>query len=387
MLIANKIELRPTPEQATYLNQSCGARRHCYNQLLAHFSQPGVKWSKAAAYQHYMAVLRVEFPWYSEVSSRVTRNAIDDLDRAYQHFFRRVKAKAKHPGYPQFKKKDVNDSFAMREPSKFSVDIKERRIERLKTKIAMRQPLRFTGSAKQATISKKAGKFFVSVLIETDDYDPHAPSAPSVGVDFGITSLAVLSTGEVIPANHALKRNIKHLKRRQRNLSRKVKGSRRRAKAKLKVAKLHERISNQRRAVLHELSDQLTRTYQVITIEDLNVSGMVSNRRLARSIADAGFGELRRQIEYKAAWRGVTVVVADRFFPSSKMCHACGQIHDMPLDQRTMECDCGSVMDRDLNAAKNLDRYGLDRLDALKPDVKRTQEPGKTVSAARALTA
>jgi putative transposase len=131
MLIANKIELRPTPEQVTYLNQSCGARRHCYNQLLAHFSQPGVKWSKAAAYQYYMAVLRVEFPWYSEVSSRVTRNAIDDLDRAYQHFFRRVKAKAKNPGYPQFKKKDVNDSFAMREPSKFSVDIKALRIERL----------------------------------------------------------------------------------------------------------------------------------------------------------------------------------------------------------------------------------------------------------------
>ena len=193
MLIANKIELRPTPEQATYLNQSCGARRHCYNQLLAHFSQPGVKWSKAAAYQYYMAVLRVAFPWYSEVSSRVTRNAIDDLD--------------------------------------------------------------------------------------------------------------------------------------------------------------------------------------------------VGNRRLARSISDAGFGELRRQIEYKAAWRGVTVVIADRFFPSSKMCHACGQVHDLPLAQRTMVCDCGSVMDRDLNAAKNLDRYGLDRLDALKPDVKRTQESGKTVSAALALTA
>ncbi|WP_246585360.1 RNA-guided endonuclease InsQ/TnpB family protein, partial [Thiorhodospira sibirica] len=133
--------------------------------------------------------------------------------------------------------------------------------------------------------------------------------------------------------------------------------------------------------------DKLTRTYQVITLEDLNVSGMIKNHCLARAIADAGFGELRRQIEYKAAWRGVTVIFANRFYPSSKTCHACGKIHDMPLDQRTMACDCGHVMDRDLNAAKNLDRYGLDRLDALRPDVKRTQESGKTGSPARVLTA
>ncbi len=114
---------------------------------------------------------------------------------------------------------------------------------------------------------------------------------------------------------------------------------------------------------------------------------MIKNHCLARAIADAGFGELRRQIEYKAAWRGVTVIFANRFYPSSKTCHACGKIHDMPLDQRTMACDCGHVMDRDLNAAKNLDRYGLDRLDALRPDVKRTQESGKTGSPARVLTA
>ena len=386
MLIAHRIELRPTPEQAVYLNQACGARRHCYNQLLDHFSQPGVKWSKAAAYQHYMTVLRIAFPWYSEVSSRVTRNAIDDLDAAFKGFFRRIKNGSKKPGYPRFKKKDVNDSFALREPSKFAVDGRTLRIERLKTRIKMRQPLRFTGQTKQATISKRAGRFFVSVLVETQDYNPHAPDQPSVGVDFGIKALAVLSTGEVIPANQRLKKNLKTLRRRQRNLSRKQKGSRRRAKAKLKVARLHQRIGNQRQAVLHELSDKLTRTYQVITLEDLNVQGMTKNRRLARAVSDAGLGELRRQIEYKAQWRGVTVVIADRWFPSSKTCHACGQLHEMPLSQRTLVCDCGHVMDRDLNAAKNLDRYGLD---ALKPDLKRTQEPCQTpgLPGAWALTA
>lgn len=372
MLIAHKIELRPDAEQADYLNRACGARRHCYNKLLAHFSQDGVKWSKAAAYQYYMTVLRVQFPWYAEVSSRVTRNAIDDLDAAYKGFFRRVKAKAKKPGYPQFKKKDINDSFAMREPSKFDVEGRKLRIEKLKTRIKMRQPLRFTGPTKQATISKQAGRYFVSVLVDTQDYNPHAPEQASVGVDFGVKSLAVLSTGEVIPASQKLKKNLKQLKRRQRNLSRKVKGSRRRAKAKLKVAKLHARISNQRKAVLHELSDKLTRTYQVITIEDLNVKGMVKNGRLARSVSDAGFGELRRQIEYKAQWRGIKVVIADQFFPSSKTCHACGQHHpEIVLGVDTMRCDCGHVMDRDLNAALNLNEYGLD---ALKPDLKRTQE-------------
>ncbi|WP_246585316.1 RNA-guided endonuclease InsQ/TnpB family protein [Thiorhodospira sibirica] len=114
---------------------------------------------------------------------------------------------------------------------------------------------------------------------------------------------------------------------------------------------------------------------------------MIKNHCLARAISDAGFGELRRHIEYKAVWRGVTVIFANRFYPSSKTCHACGKIHDMSLDQRTMACDCGHVMDRDLNAAKNLDRYGLDRLDALRPDVKRTHESGKTGSPALALTA
>lgn len=388
MLIAHKIELRPTAEQADYLNRACGARRHCYNQLLGYFGQDGVKWSKAAAYQHYSEVLRVQFPWYLEVSSRVTRNAIDDLDRAYQHFFRRVKAKAKKLGYPQFKKKNVDDAFALREPSKFAVDGRELRIEKLKTRIQLRQRLRFTGKTKQATISKRAGRFYVSILVETNDYQLHAPEQASVGVDLGVKALATLSNGEVIPANQRLKKNLKHLQRRQRNLSRKQNGSRRRAKAKLSVARLHERISNQRRAVLHDLSDRLTRTYQVITLENLNVSGMTKNRPLARAVSDAGLGELRRQIDYKAQWRGVTVVMADRWFPSTKTCHACGQHHpEMVLGVDTLRCDCGHVMDRDLNAAKNLDRYGLDRLDALRPDVKRTQELSKTASAASAATA
>lgn len=387
MLLAHKIELRPRQAQAEYLSRACGSRRHCYNQLLAHFGQDGVKWSKAAAYQHYITVLRPQFLWYGEVSSRVTRNAIDDLDRAFKHFFRRVKTgqkQGKGYGFPKFKKKGINDGFALRERPKFDVEGRSLRIEKLATPIQMRQKLRFTGATRAVTISQRAGKFYASVLVETEDYNPHAPKPGAVGVDFGVHLLAVMSDGTTIPANQKLKANLRRLAHRQRRLSRKRQGSRRRAKAKLSVARLHKRIADQRQAVLHELSDKLTRTHQVVCIEDLNVRGMLKNRRLARAISDAGFGELRRMIEYKAELRGGRVVVIGRFEPTSKTCSECGQIHDMPLAKREMRCDCGNVADRDLNAARNILARGLD---TLAPDLKRTQEAGKTGSPARPLTA
>jgi len=381
MLLAHKIELRPTLEQAAYLNQACGSRRHCFNQLLAHFKQGGVKWSKKSAYQHYIQHIRPEFPWYHEVSSRVTRNAIDDLDQAFKHFFRRVKAKQK-AGFPRFKKKDVNDSFALRESPKFDVNEQTLRIEKLKTRIPMRQSLRFEGKLKQVTISKRAGKFFASFLIETEDYQAeYAQKSESVGVDFGINAWAVCSNGHVEAANQKLKTSMKKLAKRHRALARKQKGSHRRAKAKSALAKLHFRIVRQREAVCHELSHYLTANFKRIVIEDLNVKGMVKNHRLARAVSDAGFGMLRKMIEYKALLRNCEVVLADRFFPSSKMCSGCGTLHDMPLDQRMMTCDCGLVMDRDLNAAINLNNYGVD---TFKPTKKRTQEKCQTMTSVSA---
>lgn len=387
MLLAHKIEIRPTAAQADYLARACGSRRHCYNQLLAHFQQPGVKWSKAAAYQQFIAVIRPAFPWYNEVSGRVTRNAIDDLDNAFRHFWRRVNTnKPANPkaktfrerfGYPTFKKKGKAESFALRESGKFDVSGRTLRIERLPGRVKMRQPLRFAGKNKQVTISRQAGKFYASVLVETEDYNPHAPEGEAVGVDFGVKSLAVLSDGTVFPANQKLKANLKRLKRRQRRLSRKRKGSNRSAKARRSLAKLHKRVADQRRAVLHEVSDHLTRNYRVVCIEDLNVKGMTKNHRLARAVSDAGFGTLRQMIEYKAALRGGAVVAIDRFAPSSKMCCRCGQLHDMPLDKRMMDCDCGNAMDRDLNAAINILNIGLD---TLTPDLKRAQEPDKTTA-------
>jgi len=258
----------------------------------------------------------------------VTRNAIDNLDNAFKHFFRRLKCGQK-PGFPVFKKKSIGDSFALRESAKFDVEGRTLRIERLHERIKMRQPLRFPGKTKQVTLSQKAGKFYASILVDTPDYNPHAPEGEAVGVDFGIKNLAVLSNGTVFPAHQTLKANLKRLKQRQQRLSRKVKGSNRRILAKISLAKLHQRIARQRQAVLHEISDHLTRNYQTICIEDLNVRGMTQNHRLARAVTDAGFGMLRQCIEYKSALRGDTVVVINRFTPSSKMCCRCGQPHGM----------------------------------------------------------
>ncbi|MGO0306070.1 RNA-guided endonuclease InsQ/TnpB family protein [Endozoicomonas acroporae] len=369
MLLAHKIELRPTAQQADYLDRACGSRRHAFNQLLAHFSQEGVRWSKQAAHEKYKE-LRIEFPWYAEVSQRVTRNTVDDLHNAFTHFFRRVKNGNK-AGYPRFKKRGLNDSFSLREKPKFGVHGRTLRIEKLKTRIKMREALRFTGTACQVTISKRAGKYFASILIDTQDYDPKAQEEESVGVDFGIRDLAVCSNGKTFAANQKLKLSLKRLGQKQRALSRKTKGSNRSAKAKRAVAKLHYRVSNQRLAVLHEVSDYLTANFRVITIEDLNVRGMTEgrptrNRKLARAVNDAGFGMLRQFIEYKAVLRGCQVVVADRFFPSSKRCSVpgCGFLNDsLLLSVREWECpNCKTHHDRDHNASVNLDNYGRDTL-------------------------
>ena len=248
MLLAERIELRPTIEQANYLNQAFGCKRHCYNQLLAHFPQEEVKWSKRAGYLKYKE-LQSEFEFYQEVSSRVTRNMIDDLDQAFEHFFRRVKNKEKAE-LPRFKKKNVKESFALRESAKFDVIGKKLRLKKLKTRIKMRQSLKLEGVAKQVTISKKAGKYFACILVETDSYQTqYTNRKKSVGVDLSIKHLATLSTGENFESNQYLKKNLKKLAKLQRNLFCKQKGSNRRARAKLKVAQLHYKIRNQRQAV------------------------------------------------------------------------------------------------------------------------------------------
>jgi putative transposase len=213
-----------------------------------------------------------------------------------------------------------------------------------------------------ATVSEHAGHWYVSVLVEDAQVVPHN-AGPVVGVDLGVKRLATLSDGQIAENPRHLKRKLKKLTRLQRAVSRKVKGSRNREKAGRKLSAEHRKVANQRANTLQQLTSQLAKTKSVVVIEDLNVSGMLKSHHLAQAIADVGFHEFRRQLEYKAAWYGCRVIVADRWFASTRTCSCCGWVDEhMTLADRTFICrnpdrpDCGLVLDRDVNAAKNLEK-------------------------------
>ena len=210
------------------------------------------------------------------------------------------------------------------------------------------------------TVSQEAaGRWFVSMLC--DDTITAAPAATAaVGIDAGITCLVTLSTGEKVTNPRHERRDRARLAKAQRELSRKEKGSANRDKARRKVAKVHARIADRRRDFLHQLTTRLVRENQTVVIEDLTVRNMVKNGRLARAISDAAWRDLRTMLEYKCAWYGRDLVVIDRWFPSSKLCGACGAVRGkLSLNVREWTCDCGTVHDRDVNAAKNIRAAGL----------------------------
>lgn len=333
--------------------------RFAYNWALAEWKRQYEAWkadnslpkpSQAALRRQLNAIKREQFPWVLEVTKNAPQMAIIQLGQAFQNFF---SGRAK---YPKFRKKGVDDRFTLTN-DQFSIDGCRIRIPSLGW-VRMREPLRFSGKIMSATVSRVADRWFVSVTVDTMD-DSHLPKAENqgaVGVDLGVSVLATLSTGEVIPSPKPHKALLGRLRRLSRSLSRKQKGSANRNKARLKVTKLHARIAAIRSDAVHKLTTNLTRRFHTIGIEDLNVRGMVKNRHLARSIADMGFFEFRRQLEYKAAMRGGQVVVADRFYPSSKTCSCCGHIlESLPLSVREWTCpECGARHDRDVNAAINL---------------------------------
>lgn len=359
MLIAHKIALAPNNVQATYFARACGTARFAYNWALAEWSrqyaahkadpiQP--KPSQGALRRQLNAVKREQFPWMLEVTKNAPQMAIMQLGDAFRNFF------AGRAKYPKFRKKGIHDRFTLTN-DQFSVEGSRIRIPNLGW-VRMRETLRFTGKIMSATISRVADRWYVSLAVDTQDNShlSKVENQGAVGVDLGISALATLSTGEKITGPKAHKALLGRLRRLSRSLSRKEKGSENRKKAKAKLARLHARISNIRQDSLHQLTTSLTRRFHTIGIEDLNVKSMVKNRHLARCVADMGFFEFRRQLAYKAQMRGGTVVVADRWFASSKTCSDCGHKLDaLPLAVREWMCPaCGVVHDRDVNAANNL---------------------------------
>ena len=365
-----KVELNPNNRQVTLFKMNCGASRWAFNWALAKKKEAFEKKEKIPnnieLHRELNKLKGTEvLPWGFEVSKCSFQNGLINCDIAFKNFFARCKKKVKgKKGFPKFKsKKNEKQSFKL-DGSIYISDknhIKLPRIGEVKLKESDYIPL--DAEIKSVTVSSKAGKWFVSCLIEDMVKAAPAPINEAVGVDLGIKVLATCSDGTIFENPKALKKNLKKLKRKQRQLSKKKKGSKNREKAKKKLAKLHNKISNIRKDALHKATSSIVQKNNVIVLEDLSASKMMKNHKFAQSIGDASFYEFRRQVEYKAKWNGQTVIIANRFYPSSKLDHKSGKVNNsLTLADRTIIHDDGTTTDRDLNAAINLKNYYLNNM-------------------------
>lgn len=362
MIKAYKTELKLNNKQKTFFNRCFGATRFVYNWGLCEWKRQyegGMKPSRYGLCKQFNADKDRMAPWIREIPYAVTEAAFEALGRAYENFFRRVKqgANKNQVGYPKFHNKYKNNSARFR-----NTVIEQERIRitgigwvRLSQSgyIPVVERDKYT---LYATVSKRANKYFVSVQVEQQDQVCENKSG-IIGVDLGIKSLAVCSDGTVYENVNSLRNHEKKLARLQRELSRRKKGGSNRKKTANKIARLHYKISCIRENALHNATTGIiNKSPEAIVLENLNVAGMMRNHRIAKSIADASMSEFSRQITYKADWRGIELIQADRFYPSSKRCSNCGNVKaELSLSERTYRCDvCGEVIDRDLNAAKNL---------------------------------
>ncbi|MBZ6132649.1 RNA-guided endonuclease InsQ/TnpB family protein [Streptomyces olivaceus] len=357
---AFKYRFYPTDAQAAELSRTFGCVRKVYNLALAARTEAWTR-QERVNYNATSAMLTAwkktdELAYLNDVSSVPLQQCLRHLQAAFAGFF------GKRARYPRFKSKKRSRKSAEYTTSGFR--FRDGRLTLAKMTdpldIVWSRPLPEGAIPSTVTVSQDAaGRWFVSMLCDDKPAMP-APANAAVGIDAGLTTLLTLSTGEKIANSRHERRDRVRLARAQRNLAKKQKGSANRAKARRRAAKVYARIADRRRDHLHKLTTRLVRENQTLVIEDLSVRNMVKNHKLARAISDAAWSEFRSMLEYKAQWYGREVIAVDRFFPSSKLCSACGTLQSkMPLNIRTWTCDCGTVHDRDVNAAKNILAVGL----------------------------
>lgn len=360
-----KVRLEPNNKTRTLFLKNCGAARWAFNWALDQkkkcFDNKEKIPNNINLHRDLNKLKGTEvLPWAYEVSKCSFQSALRDCDRAFQNFFTRCKKKIKgKKGFPKFKSKK-NEKQSFRLDGLISIESNYIKLPRIgKVKLSESGYIPTDCKILSATVSKRASQWFVSVMTEVPDYPNDFHNIKTIGVDLGIKTLATCSDGTTFENPKALKKNLRSLKSRQRSLSRKKKGSKNYQKAKIKLARLHYRISNIRKDALHKATTKIVRENQTIVLEDLNMSNMMKNHCLAQAISDVGLYEFRRQIEYKAKWYNKEVVFADTFFPSSKLCSCCGWKNEkLTLKDRIFKCqECKSEICRDLNAAKNLEKF------------------------------
>jgi putative transposase len=362
------IRLNPTSEQEVYFRKACGVARHAYNWALARWKEYRAegKWAKMKDLKaEYNAIKGEQFPWCYEVTKCAPEQEFSNLGHAFANYWRMKQEgtlpKLKHPrkdgeegGFPRFKSKKRDRLSFYLANDKFSVHRCTIRIPKLGT-VNMTEALRFDGKIMSATISYRAGWWFVAIAIEVQHEVP-SHTGGAVGIDLGIKTLATCSDGVVFENQKHYRQNLGRIKGLSKGLSRKVEGSQNWWKQTRKLAKAHCRVACQRQDMLHKMTTYLARTYALIGLEDLNTKGMLANHCLAQAVSDASFFEVGRQLLYKAEQYGGYVQLVSRWYPSSKTCHACGWIkEDLMLDNRVWVCEqCGAINERDVNAALNI---------------------------------
>ena len=358
---AYRFRFYPTSEQKVILARTFGCARFAYNHMLRQRTEAWFERQERMGYHETSAALTAlkkteEYAWLNEVSSVPVQQALRHLQTAFTHFF------AKRAKYPNFRRKDGPQS-AEYTTSAFRWDGAALKLAKMHEPLAIRWSRAIPKGAKPTTVTVSrdtAGRHHVSMLCD-DVVTTRPVAAGKIGIDLGRTHFAILSNGEKIDAPNVFRKNEAKLAKLSRRLAKKQKGSANRKKAKLKVARMHARTADSRRDFLHKLSTRLINENQVIAIESLSVKNMQKNRSLSKSISDAGWSEFTRQLEYKARWYGRAVIGIDRWYPSSKRCSDCGHtVAKMALKVRAWTCpECGSIHDRDINAARNVLAAGL----------------------------
>ncbi len=383
---AYRYELNPNNSQKTMLLRHAGVSRFTYNwgleQRIALFkmNQGSARFTDTMKQHKLLTSLKKkQFSWMYECSKCAPQEALRDLGQAFKNFYRGLK-NGKKIGFPRFKSKGIHDSFRLYGAIRIEgLKIQLPRIGKIRIK--ERRKSYYKGRILSVTVRRRANRWFVSITVEEKIKDQKPTIGYAVGVDLGIKTLATLSDGTTYVNPRALGQHVKKLRKLSKSLSRKKKGSMNREKAKLRLARMHLRIFNVRQDTLHKLTTYLAKSHSKIVIENLGVSGMMKNRRLARAIADVEMFEFRRQLKYKCQWYGSKLYVAKRTFPSSKRCSGCGhKKKDLSLSEREYECEeCGLRLDRDLNAALNLVTVSLpETLTACGEDVRRSDSFGMT---------